>query len=297
MDQPHEQGSRLSHNPGAARFSARAKILREKNGEQDVWKGRIETRQMKEVAHTRHSVLENTDVKITGTDIEKRLRFNALLHHSRERKEIETRIQKRQEGGKMSAVGASSRGNLNVNEAQEHRPASLSKEDEPPPRSVSVPVGVLQGKPQENISGGKTKTKQLVYRSDFTQPTGWDEEHSEHVSVVRYDGVYHMAVFRPARFGYYYAYFSPSLVLGNDFLATVDVCIKGGSGRNAVCGLAFGIHGTEDTEVFDSFVVASTGVFRLVGQVGEASHWKESEYVNRGGGGKHTSVTIKRRNE
>jgi hypothetical protein len=105
-----------------------------------------------------------------------------------------------------------------------------------------------EGNIKSALIDSQTTRMRLVYRSDFTKPTGWDEEHSTHVSVVRYDGYYHIAVFRPGQLKNCYAYFYPSINMENNFLAKVDVGIKRESGKRTVCGLAFDIHESKENE-------------------------------------------------
>jgi hypothetical protein len=141
----------------------------------------------------------------------------AIARKAEEKKLSEDEVSRSQ--GRRAGAGGP------ISEAQVDRESARGVSDKP-----QVAIRVTGSQPQSVIGESLPQTtgKRLVYRNDFTQPTGWDEGHSDKVKVFRLDGYYHIAVYD----GPYYAWFNPALLL-DDFKAQVDGELNIQSGKTA----------------------------------------------------------------
>jgi hypothetical protein len=159
------------------RYTAYARVVEEKNGEASVWKGKVE-----KLARAPDDALEKARKAVEEN----------VRDYSRPREEIRAEIGKRQEKWRKPRVRVEAPSSAEMSEGQkaalasERAPVAEGEEPPPPRRVLTGGSGEVESKARET---GKASVKErLVYKSDFTKPTGWDEEHSEAVKVFRLDG-------------------------------------------------------------------------------------------------------------
>jgi hypothetical protein len=250
------------------KYTAYAKLVQEKTGEPIVWKGRVQPAKLSDVSAGAPETARLA--------IEKR-----ALDYARPREEIREEIARRQQKWRRRVSVEAPSG-----ATAEKKPVDAPKqgvappdEEAPPPRVVFTKEGGGEedgGQAPEDA--GKVR---LVYRSDFTKPTGWDENHSEAVKVFRLDGYYHILVFDTN----HYVYFNPPIIMDN-FRAQVEAEFTAQTGVNGECGLVFGARSANGENFYHMFGIRPDGNYRLDARVSKeyrrATDWMQSEFINRG---------------
>ncbi len=226
------------------KYTAYAKVVQEKTGEPIVWKGRVQPTKLSDVSAGAPETARLA--------IEKR-----ALDYTRPREEIREEIARRQEKWRRR-VSVEAPSGATAEKKRVDAPkqgVAPPGEEAPPPRMVFTKEDGGQA-PED---AGKVR---LVYRSDFTKPTGWDENHSEAVKVFRLDGYYHILVFDTN----HYVYFNPPIIMDN-FRAQVEAEFTAQTGVNGECGLVFGARSANGENFYHMFGIRPDGNYRLDARV------------------------------